>query len=172
MSNYDLSLDDIIRSKKKTFQKKKGVGRGQRPPMRGRGRAKYIGQVTTRIGTLGRGSGGKATQLTSNDLRLTRLGLSTKKLTGKSPSKTPFDLRQKITARSGPSQDSPKPRRQEVKSGTFRRALTDTVSQGRVTKPIEVDPEPQPPPRSGRGIKVTIKGLGRKSVRPTVASID
>jgi hypothetical protein len=161
MSNYDLSLDDIIRSKKKAPQKQKGVGRSQRPPMRARGRAKYIGQVTTRMGTLGRGGGGKAAQLTSNDLRLTRLGLSTKNLTGKSPSKTPFDLRQKITARSGASQNGPRPLRDEVKSRTFRRALTDTVSQGRVTKPIEVDPKS--PPRSGRGIKVTIKGLGRKS---------
>ena len=168
MSAYDLSLDDIIRSKrKKPFLQKSGAGRGQRPPMRGRGRAGFISQTGGRVGSLGRGRGGKPSHLMSNDLRLTRLGLSTRKLQTHSPGKkqfTGFDLRQKIVARSGQSQVHAKPHRPALEGRTLTRAITDTVSDqlGRVTKPIEVDPKPTV--KSGRGIKVTIKGLGRRAI--------
>eukprot|EP00118_Oscarella_pearsei_P018521 m.189783 g.189783 ORF g.189783 m.189783 type:complete len:289 (+) comp39423_c1_seq5:20-886(+) len=152
MSTYDVSLDDL--AGRKVQRKRLGVGYARMHPYdQPRGRGPPPG-LQARLGTAGRGKS-RSSQLSRQDLRLTKLGLSTKKTDALAKGK--FDLRQKLGGKET-GQTSFRQITQGVVRSTFSKALEETYST-KEKKQTRLITRPLSPVRGN--IKVTIKGLGK-----------
>ncbi|XP_065826008.1 uncharacterized protein [Oscarella lobularis] len=118
---------------------------------------------------IGRGRGRGTAQLSRRDLRLTKLGLTTKKTTGAAKGLGNFDLRQKLSV----EEENVRSKGRNVRS-TFSKAIEETYGRSVVgsKEEIRLITEPlSPPPKPKRSnIKVTIEGLGKSTTRRAVGA--
>ena len=119
---------------------------------------------------IGRGRGRGTAQLSRRDLRLTKLGLTTKKTTGAAKGLGNFDLRQKLSV----EEENVRSKGRNVRS-TFSKAIEETYGRSVVgsKEEIRLITEPlSPPPKPKRSnIKVTIEGLGKSTTRRAVGAV-